>query len=131
MITESPIGLDRLATSNEVRIAMSVWFQEMSQDGAESASDVEADSASHVSQNTVTQGSKEQKDSIAQNRGSMNVPNVEFDRPFDMRIDNAIAELAYHYWEQRGQPIGSSEVDWHRAADDVSREQARHMLGLG
>jgi len=28
--------------------------------------------------------------------------------------------------EWRGRPIGSPEVDWHRAVDDLKREQERH-----
>lgn len=32
-------GLDRLATRNEVRSALSLWFREMSRDDDESASD--------------------------------------------------------------------------------------------
>ena len=30
-----------------------------------------------------------------------------------------IAELAYHYWELRGCPEGSSEQDWLRAEQDL------------
>lgn len=33
-----------------------------------------------------------------------------------------IAERAYRYWEERGRPIGSPEIDWSRAAmelDDI------------
>jgi hypothetical protein len=31
-----------------------------------------------------------------------------------------IAQLAYTYWEQRGRPTGSPEVDWHRAVAALS-----------
>lgn len=54
--------------------------------------------------------------------------NVPPDRLDDTLIDREIARRAYHYWEQRGRPIGSPEVDWYRAVGD---EQARHRLGLG
>jgi hypothetical protein len=33
-----------------------------------------------------------------------------------------IAEKAYYYWEQRGRPIGSPEVDWLQAEREVDRE---------
>ena len=35
----------------------------------------------------------------------------------------AIAELAYHFWEERGCPEGSSEEDWHKAELIIDREQ--------
>ena len=56
------------------------------------------------------------------------VPSV---RPYDCMIDREIANLAFNYWEQRGRPCGSSEVDWYRAVEDVNREQTRLRLGLG
>jgi hypothetical protein len=31
-----------------------------------------------------------------------------------------ISKLAYHLWEERGAPIGSPEVDWERAAQELS-----------
>ena len=30
-----------------------------------------------------------------------------------------VAKLAYKYWEQRGQPFGSPEIDWFVAERDV------------
>jgi Protein of unknown function (DUF2934) len=53
------------------------------------------------------------------------------DRPYDVMVDKEIVDLAYHYWEQRGKPAGSPEVDWYRAVADVNRERIRHGLGLG
>ncbi len=35
----------------------------------------------------------------------------------------AIAELAYHFWEERGCPEGSSEEDWYKAELTIDREQ--------
>jgi hypothetical protein len=34
-----------------------------------------------------------------------------------------IAKLAYHFWEQRGRPRGSAEVDWSRAEreEDIAK----------
>lgn len=64
-------------------------------------------------------------------RGFMSKANVQSDRPYEVMVDKEIAMLAYEYWEQRGRPIGSPEVDWYRAEDDVNREQSRHVLGLG
>lgn len=31
----------------------------------------------------------------------------------------AIEILAYQYWEQRGAPFGTPEIDWFRAEDDL------------
>jgi hypothetical protein len=36
----------------------------------------------------------------------------------------AIAELAYHFWEERGCPEGSPEDDWYKAELIIDREQA-------
>ena len=30
-----------------------------------------------------------------------------------------VAVLAYHYWEQRGRPLGESEEDWFRAQEEI------------
>ncbi len=37
-----------------------------------------------------------------------------------------IAMLAYPLWEERGAPIGSSEVDWERAEQELARQRAEH-----
>ena len=37
---------------------------------------------------------------------------------------DAIARLAYAYWEDRGRPDGSSEEDWLRAEEEVRRLQS-------
>jgi Protein of unknown function (DUF2934) len=36
----------------------------------------------------------------------------------DSHEHEEVAKLAYH-WEDRGQPMGSSEVDWYRAEREV------------
>jgi len=59
----------------------------------------------------------------------MNRLNLQADQPYDVMIDKTIANLAYQYWEQRGRPNGSPEVDWYRAADDVNRELAGGCAG--
>ena len=61
----------------------------------------------------------------------MSSPNVHSDRPYEVMMDKEIAMLAYQYWEQRGRPIGSPEVDWYRAEGAVNREQSWHGWGLG
>src|SRR5579875_3345664 len=33
-----------------------------------------------------------------------------------------IESLAYRYWEERGRPFGSPEVDWFRAETDLHQE---------
>ncbi len=44
---------------------------------------------------------------------------IDSNQPYNVMIDKKIANLAYRYWEQRGRPHGSPEVDWYRAVDDV------------
>jgi hypothetical protein len=45
---------------------------------------------------------------------------------YDPLIDKEIRELAYKYWEQRGRPFGSAEVDWYRSVADVNRKYAAY-----
>jgi hypothetical protein len=45
-------------------------------------------------------------------------------------IDKQIAQLAYHYWEERGRPFGSPEVDWFRATEEMNRQHQLHGVGL-
>jgi hypothetical protein len=52
-------------------------------------------------------------------------PTLNNPIPHEPMIDKQIAMRAYEYWEQRGRPSGSSEVDWYRAIDDL-----RHELSL-
>jgi hypothetical protein len=44
-------------------------------------------------------------------------------------IEKQIAQLAYHYWEERGRPFGSPEVDWFRAAEEMNRQYQLHGIG--
>ena len=39
-------------------------------------------------------------------------------------LHEAIAQLAYAYWEQRGHPHGSAEEDWFRAAAEIRARMA-------
>jgi hypothetical protein len=39
-------------------------------------------------------------------------------------LHEAIAQLAYSYWEQRGCPHGSAEEDWFRAAAEIRARMA-------
>lgn len=34
---------------------------------------------------------------------------------------NQVAALAYEYWQRRGSPIGSPEVDWLKAEQDLRK----------
>ena len=38
--------------------------------------------------------------------------------PYECRHE-VVQRLAYEYWEKRGHPIGSPEVDWFAAENDV------------
>ncbi|HEX5422075.1 MAG TPA: DUF2934 domain-containing protein [Candidatus Acidoferrales bacterium] len=51
---------------------------------------------------------------------------MQSDQPYDVMIDKLVTERAYQHWEWRGRPIGSPEVDWYRAVDDLKRERERH-----
>jgi len=57
--------------------------------------------------------------------------DVWSNEPYDMEMEREIADLAYRYWERRGRPVGSPDIDWDSAAHDVNRERTRHQLGLG
>jgi hypothetical protein len=41
-----------------------------------------------------------------------------------------IAALAHRFWEDRGRPLGSPEIDWHRAVEALRTEQAAQGLWL-
>lgn len=34
-----------------------------------------------------------------------------------------LEELAYHYWLERGSPIGTPEEDWYRAEKELERRE--------
>jgi hypothetical protein len=38
-----------------------------------------------------------------------------------------IARLAYFYWEARGRPEDSPEIDWLRAEEDLGRSRREHV----
>jgi hypothetical protein len=40
---------------------------------------------------------------------------------------NEIAALAYEYWQERGQPEGSAEEDWHRAVKELRSRALHHQ----
>lgn len=42
--------------------------------------------------------------------------------PHDTNWEQRIRQVAYEYWEERGRPIGSSEVDWFRAEKEIDRQ---------
>ena len=42
--------------------------------------------------------------------------------PTDYMGDKFIAQRAYQYWEQRGRPFGSPEIDWLKAIDNIHLE---------
>lgn len=50
--------------------------------------------------------------------------------PYEPMIDKQIAQLAYHYWEERGRPLGSPEIDWFRALEEMNRQHQVHGIGL-
>ena len=41
-----------------------------------------------------------------------------------------VARLAYRFWEERGSPFGSSEIDWHRAEQELqARSETTEPVG--
>lgn len=50
--------------------------------------------------------------------------------PHEPMIDKEIAILAYHYWEERGRPLGSPDVDWYRAVEEIHRQLNLHSGSL-
>jgi hypothetical protein len=59
----------------------------------------------------------------------MDILTVQTGRPYDVMLDKEIADLAHQYWEQRGRPSGSPEVDWYRAVEDVNNRVRKRGLG--
>jgi hypothetical protein len=39
-------------------------------------------------------------------------------------------KLAYEFWEQRGRPYGSPEVDWHKAEERLWSDEVDSPAGL-
>jgi hypothetical protein len=37
--------------------------------------------------------------------------------------ENEVQQKAYSLWENRGRPIGSPEIDWYRAKEQLSPEK--------
>lgn len=44
-------------------------------------------------------------------------------------LHEVIKKLAYEYWEERGRPIGSQEVDWYKAEQRVRSSDSGSPLG--
>jgi Protein of unknown function (DUF2934) len=44
----------------------------------------------------------------------------------DTHETEGIANRAFHFWEKRGRPLGSPEVDWSRAEPEL--ENQRHAM---
>jgi len=41
-----------------------------------------------------------------------------------------VARLAYQFWEERGRPLGSSEIDWFRAEQELqARPETAEPVG--
>jgi len=45
----------------------------------------------------------------------------EAEFPVFAEVHEAIARLAYSYWQDRGCPIGSPDEDWYRAENELRR----------
>ena len=57
------------------------------------------------------------------NTESVTAPPPEVEHAVSPEDHEAVARLAYSYWEARGRPIGSPEEDWYRAENEL-----RHPL---
>jgi len=44
-------------------------------------------------------------------------------------LHQVIKELAYEYWEQRGRPVGSPEVDWYKAEQRMKSSSLASPVG--
>ena len=49
-------------------------------------------------------------------------PDAEYSHP----THDEIAQLAYSYWEERGRPEDSPEIDWFGAEEELRRVRARY-----
>jgi hypothetical protein len=51
-------------------------------------------------------------------------PSLRLDTESDLTSEDAeIEALAHDFWLERGCPVGSPEVDWHRATEEVRRRR--------
>jgi len=55
----------------------------------------------------------------------MNEPLEVSARTLTREVDNheEIAALAYTFWSERGYPVGSPEVDWFRALQEIRKRK--------
>ena len=44
-------------------------------------------------------------------------------------LHEVIRELAYEFWEERGRPIGSPEVDWYKAEQRLRSSDSALPVG--
>jgi Protein of unknown function (DUF2934) len=44
-------------------------------------------------------------------------------------LHEVIKELAYEYWEERGRPMGSPEVDWYKAEQTMRSSRLASPVG--
>lgn len=47
----------------------------------------------------------------------------------EAELHERIEKLAYEYWERRGRPLGSSEVDWFEAKKALDRPSRDSEMG--
>lgn len=48
---------------------------------------------------------------------------------FEGDLHELTKKLAYEFWEQRGRPTGSPEVDWHKAEEKMRSYGAASPVG--
>lgn len=48
---------------------------------------------------------------------------------FEGDFHEVIKKLAYEFWEQRGRPTGSPEVDWQQAEEKMRSYGAASLVG--
>ena len=41
-----------------------------------------------------------------------------------------VAKLAYEFWERRGRPLGSPEIDWYAAESTLRMQDSREPFSL-
>ena len=44
-------------------------------------------------------------------------------------LHDVTKELAYEYWEERGRPMGSAEVDWYKAEQTMRSSNLASPVG--
>lgn len=69
------------------------------------------------------------RDTAGPQRKTIGMGGSMHERPLDVMFEKEIAMLAYGYWERRGRPFGTPDVDWYRAEEELKRQEKTRRIG--